>query len=72
MECGFLDKLEHGDVVLADRGFPIMEDLAMVGATLHIPPASSGKEQMSREDVLKTKRVANARIHVERSLGKSG
>ncbi len=36
-ECGFLRKLEYGDVVLADRGFTIEEHVAMCGALLEIP-----------------------------------
>ena len=39
-------------------------------ATLEIPPSSSGLEQMSTSDVKKTKRVANARIHLARAIGR--
>lgn len=35
--CGFLQKIENGDQVMADRGFNIEEDLAMCGAKLLIP-----------------------------------
>jgi hypothetical protein len=69
-ESGFLDLLDNGDLVMADRGFPIQEDLLLHGAKLLIPPPSSGIEQMTRTDVLKTKAVANARIHVERAIGR--
>ena len=30
-KCGFLDHLLNGDLVLADRGFDIVEDLALRG-----------------------------------------
>ena len=44
---GFLKKLMHGDLVLADRGFDIAEALACHGATLAIPPFTKGKAQLS-------------------------
>lgn len=68
--CGFYDLLEYGDVILADRGFPIQEDLLLRHCHLEIPPSSSGLAQMSGPDVKKTKDVANARIHVERAIGR--
>ncbi len=55
---------------MADRGFPIREDLAKIGATLEIPPPSAGLEQMSQAKVKTTKSIANARIHVERAIGR--
>ena len=55
---------------MADRGFPIQEDLLLHGAKLLIPPPSSGITQMIRSEVQKTKAVANARIHVERAIGR--
>lgn len=42
----------------------------MKGATLEIPPPSSGLEQMSKEKVMATKKIANARLHVERAMGR--
>jgi hypothetical protein len=69
-ESGLMDLLEPQDLVLADRGFPIVEDMAKRSVTLEIPPPSSGIEQQTREHVHKTSRVANARIHVERSIGR--
>lgn len=33
-ECGFLDDIERGDAILADRGFNIADDLAIRGAKL--------------------------------------
>ena len=37
-KSGFYEKLEYGDLVLADRGFLIEEELAANGAALAIPP----------------------------------
>lgn len=66
--CGFLDYIDPYDQVLADRGFPIREELLVKQAELVLPPAAKGKSQMTSEDVRKTKRVANVRIHVERVI----
>ena len=69
-ESGFLELLEPTDLVMADRGFTIKEDLMVRGATLEIPPPSSGLEQMSKDKAIVTKKIANARIHVERAIGR--
>lgn len=67
---GFLDLVDPTDVIMADRGFTIQEDLLLRQATLLIPPPSSGKNQQSRKNVGKTTKVANARIHVERAINR--
>ena len=69
-ESGFLNLIDPGDLILADRGFIIREDLIQRQATLEIPPPSKGIEQQKPEDVAKTKKIANARIHVERAIGR--
>jgi len=69
-KSGFLDLLEPYDLVLADRGFTIREDLLFRNCTLEIPPPTTGLKQMSRRSVLKTKAIANARIHVERVINR--
>ena len=67
--CGFLDNIEFGDVVLADRGFNIHDDLAVRGAKLEIPAFTKGKSQLSRAEVETSRRLAHVRIHVERIIG---
>ena len=66
---GFVQCLLPGDIVLADRGFDIAELLAIHQAQLFIPAFTKGKSQLSAEDVHKTRRIANVRIHVERVIG---
>lgn len=67
--CGYLSLLEWGDDVMADRGFLIRDILACRGATLNIPPFTHGK-QLSSAATTKTRRIARARIHVERAIGR--
>jgi hypothetical protein len=66
----FKGLIEPYDLILADRGFTIREDLLFRNATLEIPPPSAGLQQMSRSNILKTKKIANARIHVERAINR--
>ena len=54
---------------MADRGFLIRGELALKGATLNIPPFTMGK-QMCSAATTKTRRIAHARIHVERAIGR--
>ena len=69
-QSGFLEILDAGDRVMADRGFPIQNDLILRQCILEIPPSSSGQEQMTKSKVQQTKKVANIRIHVERAIGR--
>lgn len=70
-KCGFLDMIEFGDLVLADRGFTMAEELACKGAILEIPAFTKGKKQLSQYEVDKSSRLANVRIHVERVIGRT-
>lgn len=47
----FLQLLEYGDTVLADRGFDIADDIALHGAKLVIPAFTRGKKQLSLQEV---------------------
>ena len=68
-QSGILDLIESGDDVMADRGFLVRDLLALRGATLNIPPFAHGK-QLAAEATTKTRRIARARIHVERAIGR--
>ncbi|XP_051949327.1 uncharacterized protein LOC127620219 isoform X3 [Xyrauchen texanus] len=67
--CGFLQKLSPGDLVLADRGFDIKESVALVGATLKIPAFTRGHHQLNAKNVEQTRKLARVRIHMERVIG---
>ena len=67
--CGLLNKLLPGDVVLADRGFDIAESVGLKQASLHIPAFTRGKQQLSALEIEDTRNIANVRIHVERVIG---
>ena len=49
-ESGFLKLVEPNDLMRADRGFTIKEDLMLRRAKLEIFPRSSGLEQMTRQN----------------------
>lgn len=68
---GWMNNLIHGDLVLADRGFDIADDLALFGATLAlIPPFTKGKTQLSQKEVETSRTLSHVRIHVERAIGR--
>ncbi|KAK4325799.1 hypothetical protein Pmani_003632 [Petrolisthes manimaculis] len=67
--CGFLSNIIPGDVILADRGFDIAESVALMQASVELPTFMGGKKQLSGVDVIKTRNIANVRIHVERVIG---
>jgi len=67
---GIVDLFSPGDTLLADRGFNIQELLLHKGVKLVIPPFLKTKKQFSNTDDQRTKQVANAKIHVERVIGR--
>ena len=66
-DCGILNRLVPGDEVMADTGFTIQDLLFPFRVKLNISAFSHGK-QLSNEEVTRTRRVANVRIHVERAI----
>ena len=65
---GIVDLLDAGDSVMADRGFDIEGDLALVGVKLNIPPFLKGKQQFDNHELVETRRIASLRIHMERAM----
>ena len=63
-KTGVLDKLEAGDMTLADRGFTIRGILYAKQVDLNIPLFLHGGDKLTREET-KTRQIARVRIHVE-------
>jgi len=64
---GFLDKLQPGDAVMADKGFNIQDILARQETVLIAPPIMR-KNNVSARASTATRRVATARVHIERMI----
>ena len=65
---GFLQLLQRGDEVMADRGFTIENLLTPLGVGLNIPPFLVGRQQLDPSEVVDTQQIASLRIHVERAI----
>ncbi|CAN7981803.1 unnamed protein product [Ixodes pacificus] len=68
--CGVEDHLLPGDKIMADRGFTLDAHLEIQGIGLNMPAFTRGKQQLTEEDVTKTRRIAYVRIHVERAINR--
>ncbi|KAK7925875.1 hypothetical protein WMY93_008185 [Mugilogobius chulae] len=68
-KSGLLNRLLPGDVVLADRGFDIKEDVGMICAEVKIPCFTKGLRQLDAKAIEDTRAIAHLRIHVERVIG---
>ncbi len=66
LQSGFLEYIDPGDCVLADRGFTIEDLLLEREAKLIIPPFLSGRTVFTEEEVQRTRVIAKARSHIER------
>jgi len=64
--CGIIDSMCAGDLILADKGFTI-HSLLPDGVNLNIPPFLRGKTQFTREEGEMCRKIAKARIHIERA-----
>ena len=65
-KCGIMRYVDEGDSFLVDKGFTIQHLLIQKQATIYIPPHLSDRDAFTKEEGLLTKRIAKARIHVER------
>ncbi len=68
-QSGLLELLETGDAVMVDKGFiNLKSDFKGKNIKLYCPPFLSSSSQLSKSEVECTRRVAAARIHVERKM----
>jgi len=61
-----LEILQPGDLVLANKGF-LISDILPPGTSLKIPPFLM-TPKFTPSEVIRTKNIARARIHVERVM----
>ena len=67
---GFLKKLNFGNLVLADTGFKLHDEIVSAGAVLKIPCFAKGKSKLSQCEVDTSRQLPNLTIHVERVIGR--
>ena len=63
--------LKEGDSVMAGRRFGVEDILAHKNIRLNAPPHLDGRPRLPEKDVGKTRRIAEVRIHAERSIGRA-
>lgn len=68
---GFLDNLLPGDLVLADRGFTIQDQVGLYCARVETPAFTRGKKQLGAVELEGSRKLAAVRIHVERVIGQA-
>ena len=66
-KSNFINKVEDGDDIMADRGFNIRHLLLQKKATLNIPAFSHGRN-LSSKATKRSRKIAKVRIHVERAI----
>ncbi|XP_046588329.1 uncharacterized protein LOC124293084 isoform X3 [Neodiprion lecontei] len=64
------DLLQPGDVVLADRGFTVHDIVEAKQAHLNIPPFLNGRDRLTPQEEMLTKKIAKQRIYVEHVIGR--
>ena len=69
-ESEVMDLVEPLDVVLADRGFLVRDEMAALNVKVVTPHFTRGKRQMTQQQVQESRRISRVRIHVERVIGR--
>lgn len=67
-QSDFLDYLEPGDLVIADQTFDIRDCLEPLGIDLSIPPSLEGRDCLTLQEEVLTKRIARVRILARRTV----
>lgn len=68
LKSGFLNKLQEGDLVLADKGFLIKDEVEAKQASLRIPCFVRNGNQLHPTDAEVSRGYSRVRIHVERLI----
>ncbi|XP_074113965.1 uncharacterized protein LOC141537024 [Cotesia typhae] len=65
-DCGLIDLIKPGDVVLADKDFPQIQTKVEEKNAIFVMPPFCNKDQFTPEEVDETYNIASVRIHIER------
>ena len=70
LKSGLIEKLQRNDEVMADRDFNIQElpEIVDKGVKVNVPPFMNESGQFTESELLRTRRIATLRIHVERAI----
>ena len=66
-ESGIMKHIEPNDILIVDRGFTMQDLVNPLQAHIKIPAFLKGRNSLSAADELSTKKIAKARVHVERN-----
>ncbi|XP_049516176.1 uncharacterized protein LOC125942120 [Dermacentor silvarum] len=69
LSSGFMDHLQSGDQVLADRGFLLFEEFYEKNVQLITPSFIKNRVQLPGQEVTTSRRISSTRIIVERAIG---
>ena len=63
LDGNLIDLVEPYDVVLADRGFLVRDEFAVLNVKVVTPHFTRGRKQMTRKEVQESRRISRVRIH---------
>jgi hypothetical protein len=62
---------DSGDSIMADRGIMVQDLFANQNVCVNTPTMLKGKSQLEPEEIIRDRRIASKRIHIERVIGLS-
>ncbi|RLU16116.1 hypothetical protein DMN91_011875 [Ooceraea biroi] len=65
----FTTKCKPGDSIMADRGFTVQDLFALRRVSVNMPAFLKGKTQLPGMTLLKDRKLASKRVHIERLIG---
>ena len=63
------EKVQKGDIIMADKGFDVQDIFAAKDVTVNIPTFFKKKNRMTGQCVIRDRKIASKRVHVERIIG---
>ena len=67
-ECGFLETVPAFSMLMADKGFNLIDECCARNIEFVVPPGKRGTSQMSPYEVKRTSKIAKVRILVEQVI----